>query len=255
MTPGMQRLLRIIAVVPLWFLAAEPVRGESSAIGAELCNGFDPRTGRFGELELGKDRERTCPDGYAIFGTGDVSGRITEPVGVRIKGSCCKLPDGALLGEHRYEAARCPDGFIATGVKRAQTNPIYGELLRCSRVNPELYILGPLTHGMRLGDIGELYSDLVALYLENGIVVRRASRSSLPIALRYGLFRQSFGDWAAAGCFGYPFGSPLVGKEHKRCFGMSFRELIPRPGSGASPIIPPCLRADDLYAPVTRCAE
>ncbi len=195
-----------------------------------LCLGFNPQKNKWGWAPPA-DGWFDCPPHYAFFGVTNPLGR-PDAFAVEMYGNCCALPAADILTDDRLEApSECPDGFIVTGIylqgdpERRLPHP-----LRCTKVNSDNYVLGAAKPGVHWG----LESAASFPWSER----KRMRRDELPLAIRYGLMRETFESFTNAGCTGDPVGSLLAGKTDTKCSGFLWRELFLRGGPGGKSIMP-----------------
>ena len=235
----------------------------------KVCVGYNPETDTFGRIgaEDYPWQFGFCPHGYAMVATA----RVLKPDRVAKElpgaGDCCPLPEDALTDEHKIEVERCPDGYVVTGSmgfgifnldectqnrrsaecdKLPYLNTYY---LRCTKINPGRYQLGPSASGIDWG-----WNHNVS-----GRWVAHITRMQIPAGLRYAVGRISTMRWAVEGCIGDPIGSLFVEKVSRRCDGYKFSQLQYRGVSGdpagGTPvqIFPDCTSIDDRLSRDPRC--
>ena len=235
-----------------------------------VCTSLESETGAVSSYVGPFDEfNQSCAPNSAIFAIyidirpyfSDVSRR--EP-----SGSCCPLPENALTGEHVFVRNVCPENFIVTGFKSEYDQPDDGALystgtsnlqyyLRCTKINLEIYSLGPPTDGWILGTgrdpLREIFSK------PWNVPSKWTTRSHLPLALRYGLLRIGPFIWQRDGCIGHPWGSVLSGRKYAHCAGTDFRQLMRRSEDGLppvpAPVFQPCREFDNPYGLSPKCIE
>ncbi len=216
-------------------LKAEPIAVNTEDTGVAICTGYDPvqnRWGPWGE-RLNDKGEDDCPAGQAFMAHAYVSGsRWREIDAFPVSGFCCKLPNGVLLEEQVYVPEQCPDDFVVTGgrVKKDENSGAAMSepdkyLFRCTRIDCSKFTLGPPTPGWSVSLVQGVF-DRVMHILRFGVPQHVTTRSRIPLALRYGIFRTGPFTWDEDGCIGHPWGSILTGRKSKNCSGYIFRELL-----------------------------
>lgn len=235
---------------------AEDPSEAPSRIGAQVCNGFNPDSGEWGDIgtELGGDS--FCSRGYALMSFAYYGGTAPTAAAVRVNGSCCALPPGALTDEHQFSLEECPEDHVATGTRAVGSKDSPGggqQYLRCTKIDTTRFALGERRAARRMGLEIEYLANLKDTFL--GRDARSIPRTAVPVSLRYGLLRESYSRWHYNGCIGEPFGSLLVGKRTKRCDDVVFRALVDKVAGAPVAVLPPCKRVDDPLSPVTRCIE
>lgn len=201
-----------------------------------VCTGFNPERNNWAMVHVSLNscsgEVETCPKGYAIMGVLTQGGKPPDGSYIGMEGTCCKLPDDALLDEHTYAPIECPAGYVATGGRvatmladgRTFANPsncsVYRHLvqfeMRCTKVNDARYLLRDSGGAVEWG-WGIHFSTMFE---------PRVNKLAIPASLRYGLGRLRRASWKLDGCVGKPFGSLFYRKESKYCSGMHFRQLL-----------------------------
>ena len=215
---------------------AEPIASDTEDAGLAVCTGYDPvrnRWGPWGE-QLNDKGEDNCPAGQAFMAHTFVAGNRWNPISTfSISGYCCKVPNGVLLDEHIFAPEQCPDDFVVTGSRVEKLPKELGDgthqsekhLFRCTRIDRTKFTLGPPTPGWEVGLPRDSF-DQLPKRLIYGVRERLTTRSRIPVALRYGLFRIGPSTWDADGCIGHPWGSILTERINKACDGHIFRQIL-----------------------------
>lgn len=217
----------------------------SSALAApQSCLGFTQDT----TSDWRETNRSSCPPHYAVFAAepGSTAGGGAENVFLRL--SCCPLPSEDILTDVKTSSSSvCPEEYVVTAIQ--QPEPRAAEVrLQCTQINTARYRLGEPTEGLSWGSSSSTWKEK-----------HRISKRDVPASLRHALGRLNKFEWRVEGCVGYPFGSLLVGKESKRCHGLSFRELQYRGAKGDPPsgrpvqTLPNCSRLSSKYNPDARC--
>ena len=225
---------------------AEPIATDTEDRGLAVCSGYDAAHDRWGPWgkKPDEDGEDDCPADQAFLAHSYVSGSRWRPINTfEIAGYCCKIPNGVLLNEHMFVSEECPDDYVVTGGRVENVSAVSGNdthqsqryLLRCTRIDRTKYTLGPSTRGWQVTLVQD-FVDQVVHWLRFGVPERTTTRSRIPMALRYGLFRVGPTRWDEDGCIGYPWGSILTGRTNKHCAGHIFRELLYRGTSSATSV-------------------
>ncbi len=204
-----------------------------------------------------------CPNGAAVMVLDYVNlNDLRSELSYNLVGSCCPLPEGALLDTHVIVPRECPDGYVVTGGKMTKgakevthPNTVEEHTLRCTKVNSARFQLGPETSGWTFGPTTDRLQNLVKL---NNKKETFTERNRIPVALRYGLLRYSAVEWSDQGCIGHPWGSIMTAKRHLNCPGIAFRELMEKQADGKlipAPVYQPCNLLDDPYSPTPKCID
>ena len=202
------------------------------------CNGYNPNLRLIGHI--GSDAfnfGENCADNYAFIALdrGDRGNLRTmsakTPLQTGATGYCCRLPAAdILLSQHRYEAERCPVGYVATG-GRSRANLDYcptpehpnctslqrsrEALMRCTKINGARYQLSAARSGR--------------LWLQTPSGTRETTAplllQDIPAAVRQTVGFKQVRNRLDHGCIGTPIGSLLVEKGGQRCEKLYFREL------------------------------
>jgi hypothetical protein len=201
-----------------------------------VCAGFNPDSPQSPWAPVGtvsaEILEGNCPADHAIFSVVPPAGMRRSGDRINIYATCCPLPKGILTGTHLYELLECPNGYVATGAKQEalitdelqlyadRKSPKYWaharrQYLRCTQINSARYVLGTRLHGTHVGFESGFRTTFDA----------KAARSSIPLALRFGIGRLDRGRWSPGSCLGIPWGSLLTGKKSKYCSDFEFRQL------------------------------
>ena len=247
----------MILLGPVGTMAEVPPAGHQPAI----CNGYLPTFGRWGSVSHPRF---FCPPNHAYYGIGSPIGSRRPARAVSINGICCKLPsEDILLGEHLYTYDSCPENYVATGIRVAKNGPCkqkalryalcddqQGFQLRCTPVNTERYMLGPVLAGRSWGLGSSRWKEGISL-----------KRDELPAGIRYGLMRRTHTDFWHSGCVGQEFGSLLTAKAFKGCTGVQFRQLQFRGVAGdpksATPVVmfKHCTHVGDIFLEESKCYQ
>lgn len=218
------------------------------------CTGYDPVRQVWGWQGTYQRPTIKCPKDYAFFG-------IAQPWGEAHKnrviiGNCCRLPSSDILSnEHIVTYGECPDGFVVTGVMIEQkskgnaSSSSQGNI-RCSKINDARYSLGPLRGGIHWG----ISNSSAYPWQEK----KRIRRNQIPLAIRYGVARESLSRIQYTGCVGSPIGSLFVGARTRNCKDTLWREVYeidPQAGKQKIQMFPKCKKLDSLFSPTPRCVE
>lgn len=227
-------------------------------IDLPICIGFNPERARWGMTQFQDQSVENegfhCAPGMAYMGLDNPDSWRREPGQVVPVGSCCPLPAGALVDEHRYAMDECPDGWVVTGGRVAdQSNRpgvLYDELrfeLRCTKINSALFMLKPATDGIQIDVLpGIDVAVRHAIRGESSSVM--TDRMRLPPELRFGIGRVTRTSWDMA-CVGLPWGSILTGVSVD-CQTTRFRELRTLHGD---PMVSRCAGIRNMYSPDASC--
>ena len=272
-------LLGVIAAECVSALADDATEGRPAVTEStnllSPCLGFNPADGSWGARRTAFNRlEVDCQKDAAVFSTIPARENGGGPEHIVLQINCCALPEGVLQNtEHRTEKNECPDGYVVTGVKseigesRDWTDFDAKALhsLRCTKLNPEKFSLGPIHRGFSSGwarqPFPEFFKTIGALFIPGVLVpAERVTTSVIPVGFRYSVGRTERYNWSSTACIGLPFGSVLIGKEDDGCEGLFFRQIkLKHPSNTADDPLrafsQACRRIDDPYSQNARCVS
>ena len=237
-------LMTLALLAPCWSSPAV-------ALDLPLCSGYHPEYQRWGLPQLSDSQtEVHCAPGMAYLSLPLGASELRDPKNLPPNGSCCPLPEGALLNDHLFVETHCPTGFVVTGGREIlasskatrRPNPHKRYELRCTRMNDARFTLHPIEKAIQLDTIADL-----------GLVIGGGARpvthrSRLPVELRFGIGRAANVRWEAA-CIGYPWGALVVGVDTD-CNASSFRELRSKEGERMESR---CNGVQNIYSPDSHC--
>ncbi len=233
---------------PINLLAPPALQGIGAALGSGpgpyVCVGYDALSENKWSLSV------DCPPGYAYYSVDPTRTNTPPPAGLLVAGKCCRLPYSDILtGEQELFDANCPPDSVGTGAKWDLACRGCAQQLRCSKINIAKYRLGPPLSGVDLG-----------VSMSASAWTNRIDTLDVPIAVRFGLLRESYDGWNNHGCVGAPIGSLLVARDGSRCNALTFRELQYRfpsehgPAGAPVTMYPDCKAIENIYDPRTGCA-
>lgn len=226
-----------------------------------VCTSFLAQENRFGMLDADEGKMALCGKGEAFFAEMPLRTRyaaLHNTTGTIA--NCCPLPPDALLDEHKLSAGRCPDNYVATGITITSTvrqkdakDSVRNYAYRCTAINTERYQLGPPRLAIRISTVPHGASRQGWLNLIGADVHITTGWHQIPPGLRFGILRTHDAAYEIIGCTGYPWGSPLVGRNGASNCGFDHSELLYKGAEGDPPagspvqIFPDCIGLKDPF--------
>ncbi len=207
--------------------------------GPYVCLGFNPGDD---SLPPSFHTGLNCAENYAPYAVERGMGNLL---------SCCRLPSDDVLTKETVLKKQpiCPPDFVLTGGLIVHTGDSGSDpMFRCTRINTNRYRLGAPRGAELLGESSTMWN-----------ADRRYVRTELPLAIRFGINRQSVLRWGKNGCIGQPIGSLLTGVDGKECSSKVFRELQYAgaegdPGAGTPvKMFPDCASLAEVNDPNSGC--
>ncbi len=203
---------RMLPVVLAWLVfgsqpvIAEPIRSQTGEPTLPICTGL-AADGVVAPIALSRSVPATivCPPASAIVAHKSVTAPMYLPVAsAPLDVSCCPVPVDALTDDVQWVEDVCPEGYVGTGARGIDAQSRFDRLrsakgvrlkflLRCSRINEQVYALGTPTDGWTLGPDADPLPTFFAVPF--GHARSRTLRSRIPVGLRYGILRSSMTAW------------------------------------------------------------